>query len=90
MGTRWYDKTHVCEYCDKVFQASRYDAKYCSSACRVGAHREAKKQAAKRQRMITAINDYLGCFSDLGRLENAIDDVIQVARSNSFVARNQE
>ena len=40
---RLYLSVTNCEVCGKEFPAKRKDAKFCSSGCRVKAHREAKK-----------------------------------------------
>lgn len=37
----------ICAQCDTAFSTSRLDAKYCNGACRVQAHREAKRGMGK-------------------------------------------
>lgn len=56
-----FNKPCICVWCDELFYASRYNAKYCSSACRVKAHRaknsHAKKLAAIKESILALLDD---------------------------------
>jgi hypothetical protein len=39
-GSTRRDSTRTCDHCGTEFQAKRSNARYCSTRCRVAAHRE--------------------------------------------------
>lgn len=55
---RWYNFPQVCEHCEHSFESSRYDARFCSDACRVAAHREKKAIHRKFEKLVKAYDEY--------------------------------
>lgn len=63
MTTRYPYHHKACEQCGKVFDSSRYDAKFCSPTCRSQSHRaQFKKQKAidNAKKAIDELRTYCG------------------------------
>lgn len=88
--TRFYSHAHVCEDCGEVFHASRYDAKYCSSTCRGRARRKLQRAAKLRDKLNTAIIDYLNLYEDVQQYENAISDLVGMVTRHSLLDRDNK
>lgn len=84
---RYYNHTCQCEWCERIFQASRYDAKYCSPACRQQAHREPIRRERARVAAVTAIMNYITMFKTEEGYQAAIDQLMSVLQSNSLVEK---
>ena len=48
---RNYDHARTCEACGDTFHASRYDAKFCSSACRSRYNRQSVLRSQRIERI---------------------------------------
>jgi len=84
---RYYNHTCQCEWCERLFQASRYDAKYCSPACRQQAHREPERRERARIAAVTAIMNYITMAKTERGYQAAVDYLIGVLQSNSLVEK---
>lgn len=52
-----YRAEPICAHCGEPFQPARADARFCSTACRVGAHRAANRE--RRGDAATLINEVI-------------------------------
>lgn len=84
---RYYNHTCQCEWCERLFQASRYDAKYCSPACRQQAHREPIRRERARIAAVTAMMSYITMAKTDAGYQTAVDYLIGVLQSNSLVEK---
>jgi len=85
MSTRYYSHPKSCEHCGDTFYSSRYDARFCSSNCRVGAHREEKRYKELKRKTAQAIYELLRQSPDYD-YENTIAELRQILDANSFLS----
>ena len=67
-GERWADKDQYCVVCGKHFMSSRYNAKCCSSGCRVKLHRANQRQ----DKIATKVHDLIAELSNTTRDNNQL------------------
>jgi hypothetical protein len=84
---RYYNHTCQCEWCERIFQASRFDAKYCSPACRQNAHREPARRERARGHAVGAMLSYIRMAKTDRGHQAAVDYLIGVLQSNSLVEK---
>jgi hypothetical protein len=61
-----HESDPICAHCGESFQPARADARYCSTACRVGAHRAASRE--NRHSDATLINEIIDAHGRATRL----------------------
>lgn len=61
-----YESDPICAHCGESFQPARADARYCSTACRVSAHRAASRE--NRHSDATLINEIIDAHGRATRL----------------------
>lgn len=79
---RYYNRTCTCEWCERVFHASRYDAKYCSDGCRKQASREPARLRRAELHARESVLAYLRMLKSDEEYQHAIE------RFQSFIAVN--
>lgn len=84
--SRWYSIARECECCGRMFDASRYDARFCGSACRSRAARRDKQLAALEKNALDAIEKLLRVQGSDDAYQNTIDRLIRSLNANSLVS----
>jgi hypothetical protein len=84
---RYYNHTCQCEWCERIFQASRYDAKFCSDACRKQASREPERLLKAELRAQNAMISFLRMHKTNEGYQAAIDRLQSIIDANSLLKK---
>jgi len=84
---RYYNHQCTCEWCERIFQASRYDAKYCSDGCRKQASREPERLRRAELAARDAVLNYLHMLKSNEEYQHAIERLQMMLAANSLIQK---
>lgn len=74
-----------CECCGETFEASRYDAMFCSSKCRLSHWRARRREVDARRELLNHMAEYLKTFQDNETYQREVDGLMDWLGKNSLV-----